>query len=278
MNSPTQTATAREPGRGERWLQALAPAAQIQPGLPDSVLVADGELGGTAVRWIALVPDADSRFPRARHGEAGLLEGWSLARAVREAIEADRELPVKRAIVAIVDTPSQAYGRREEALGIHQALAGAVAAYAEARLAGHPVVALIVGRAMSGAFLAHGYQASRIIALNDEGVLVHAMGKEAAARVTMRTVEDLEALASTVPPMAYDIENFATLGILWRLIDVESASAPVPADVHLARDTILSALAEIRRDPTHGLSGRLAGANRKASAAVRDCLSRQWQA
>ncbi|MGY2490396.1 biotin-independent malonate decarboxylase subunit gamma [Cupriavidus sp. CP313] len=278
MNSPTQTATARESSRGERWLQALAPAAQIQLGLPDSVLVADGELAGTAVRWIALVPDADSRFPRARNGEAGLLEGWSLARAVREAIEADRELPVKRAIVAIVDTPSQAYGRREEALGIHQALAGAVAAYAAARLAGHPVVALIVGRAMSGAFLAHGYQANRIIALNDEGVLVHAMGKEAAARVTMRTVEDLEALASTVPPMAYDIENFATLGILWRLIDVESASAPVPADVHLARDTILCALAEIRRDPTHGLSGRLAGANRKASAAVRDCLSRQWQA
>ncbi|CAN7325792.1 biotin-independent malonate decarboxylase, gamma subunit [compost metagenome] len=278
MNSPTQTTTAREPSRGERWLQALAPAAQIQPGLPDSVRVADGELAGTAVRWIALVPDPDSRFPRARHGEAGLLEGWTLARAVREAIEADRELPVKRAIVAIVDTPSQAYGRREEALGIHQALAGAVAAYAEARLAGHPVLALIVGRAMSGAFLAHGYQANRIIALNDEGVLVHAMGKEAAARVTMRTVEDLEALASTVPPMAYDIENFATLGILWRLIDVESASAPVPADVHLARDTILSALAEIRRDPTHGLSSRLAGANRKASAAVRDCLSRQWQA
>lgn len=278
MNSPTQTATAREPSRGERWLQALAPAARIQPGLPDSVLVADGELAGTAVRWIALVPDADSRFPRARHGEAGLLEGWSLARAVREVIEADRNAPVKRAIVAIVDTPSQAYGRREEALGIHQALAGAVAAYAEARLAGHPVVALIVGRAMSGAFLAHGYQANRIIALNDEGVLVHAMGKEAAARITMRTVEDLEALASTVPPMAYDILNFATLGILWRLIDVESASEPLEGDVHLARDTILSALADIRRDPTRDLSGRRAGANRKASADVRACLSRQWQA
>ncbi|PAW18516.1 hypothetical protein CKJ90_13610, partial [Klebsiella pneumoniae] len=33
--------------------------------------------------------------------------------------------PVKRPIVAVIDVPSQAYGRREEAFGIHQALAGA---------------------------------------------------------------------------------------------------------------------------------------------------------
>ncbi|AGW92839.1 MULTISPECIES: biotin-independent malonate decarboxylase subunit gamma [Cupriavidus] len=278
MNAQLHPAPGREISRGARWLQALAPTASYLPGFPDSVAVADGELAGGAVRWIALVPDATSRFPRARNGEAGLLEGWSLARAVREVIEADRNAQVKRAIVAIVDTPSQAYGRREEALGIHQSLAGAVAAYADARLAGHPVVALIVGRAMSGAFLAHGYQANRIIALDDKGVLVHAMGKEAAARITMRTVEDLEALASTVPPMAYDIENFATLGILWRLIDVESASEPMAADVHLARDTILSALADIQRDQAHDLSSRRAGANRKASADVRACLTRQWQA
>jgi malonate decarboxylase gamma subunit len=29
--------------------------------------------------------------------------------------------------VAVIDVPSQAYGRREEAFGIHQALAGAAA-------------------------------------------------------------------------------------------------------------------------------------------------------
>ena len=77
------------------------------------------------------------------------------------------------------------------------------------------VIALIVGKAMSGAFLAHGYQANRIIALNDAGVMVHAMGKAAAARVTMRSVDDLERLAADVPPMAYDIASYATLGLLW---------------------------------------------------------------
>ncbi len=63
---------------------------------------------------------------------------------VNETIAADADQPVKRPIVAVIDVPSQAYGRREEA-GIHQALAGA-AAYAKARLAGHPVIGLIVGK------------------------------------------------------------------------------------------------------------------------------------
>ena len=36
--------------------------------------------------------------------------------------------------------------------------------------------------AHTGAFLAHGYQANRILALDAPGTMVHAMGKEAAAR------------------------------------------------------------------------------------------------
>ena len=114
---------------------------------------------------------------------------------VSETVAADADNTVKRPIVAVIDVPSQAYGRREEGFGIHQALAGAAAAYANARLAGHPVIGLIVGKAMSGAFLAHGYQANRLIAFNDKGVLIHAMGKESAARITLRTVESLEKLA-----------------------------------------------------------------------------------
>ena len=102
-----------------------------------------------------------NRFPRARNGEVGLVEGWQLARAVRDVMTADAAQEKKRAIVAVIDVASQAYGRREEAYGIHLALAAAADAYAAARLAGHPVIGLIVGRAMSGALLAHGYQANR---------------------------------------------------------------------------------------------------------------------
>ncbi|MDO7224617.1 biotin-independent malonate decarboxylase subunit gamma, partial [Acinetobacter baumannii] len=83
-------------------------------------------------------PDAENRFPRARNGEVGLVEGWQLARAVRDVMTEDAGQEKKRAIVAVIDVASQAYGRREEAYGIHLALAAAADAYAAARLAGHP--------------------------------------------------------------------------------------------------------------------------------------------
>lgn len=263
--------------RGATWLAALGGHASQRPGHPRSVQVIDGEIAGRAARLIAVVPDPDNPFPRARHGEVGLLEGWSIARAVHDVIDADRDAPVKRAIVAVVDTPSQAYGRREEAFGIHQALASAAAAYATARLQGHPVIALLVGKAMSGAFLAHGYQANRILALADPGVQVHAMGKEAAARITLRSVEDLEAFAATVPPMAYDIDNYASLGLLWRTIAVQAADAPTDDDVRTVQRHLGEALADIDADPHRDLRGRLQGQNRGATRRVRECLAGQWQ-
>ena len=48
-------------------------------------------------------------------------------------------------------------------------------------MGGHPVVALVVGKAISGGFLAHGLQAHRLLALDARGVMVHAMPKESAA-------------------------------------------------------------------------------------------------
>ncbi len=115
-----------------------------------------------------MVPDPASRFFRARNGEVGLEQGWALAAVVRDVFARAHPRP----IVALVDVPSQAYGHTEELLGIHLACAAAADAYATARLAGHPVIALLVGRAMSGAFLAHGYQANRILALDNSEVLV----------------------------------------------------------------------------------------------------------
>ena len=196
--------------RGELWLQALVPNARRLEGLCPSVQAADGELNGETARFIAVVPDANNHYPRAAKGEVGLLEGWTLAKVVSETVAADADNTVKRPIVAVIDVPSQAYGRREEGFGIHQALAGAAAAYANARLAGHPVIGLIVGKAMSGAFLAHGYQANRLIAFNDKGVLIHAMGKESAARITLRTVESLEKLADEVDESAKEAEKALT--------------------------------------------------------------------
>src|ERR1700735_5602286 len=93
--------------RGRTWFQALADKAQpVDTGL-GSVLVADATWTGERPRLLAVVPEPRNRFPRARHGELGLDEGWALAHHVREAIAADRA-GATRPILAIVDVQSQA--------------------------------------------------------------------------------------------------------------------------------------------------------------------------
>jgi malonate decarboxylase gamma subunit len=252
--------------RGAMWLRLLTGGA---PALHDwpAVRVCDAPRAGQT-----------ARFPRARNGEVGLVEGWQLAQAVLETIEQDRDAAVKRPIVAVIDVPSQAYGRREEAYGIHQALAGAAGAYAQARLAGHPIIGLVVGLAMSGAFLAHGYQANRLIAFDDPGVMVHAMGKASAARVTLRSVEALERLAEKVPPMAYDVRNFASLGILSQVLQLTDPALPDEQDIALVHGALAAALADILQDPDRGLAGRLQGQHRAASRRVRALLASEWEA
>lgn len=264
--------------RGLNWFNALTAESsfKIVSDFPASLRVADGELNGYPVRVIAVVADANNQFPRAQQGEVGLLEGWSLAKAVDQVIQTDQAQSQKRAILCVVDVPSQAYGRREEVLGIHQALGAAADRYITARLAGHPVISLLVGKAMSGAFLAHGYQGNRLIALDDEGVMVHAMGKESAARVTLRSVEELEQLASKVAPMAYDIHNYHSLGLLAEILQVQNIVHPQTEDVQLIQQHVSAALQDILHSQDRSLSSRFHGENRQASQKVRALLREQW--
>ena len=264
--------------RGRTWFEALAGKhAKLVPSVP-SVLVADTTLQKERVRFLAIVPDPDNRFPCARQGQVGLQEGWNLAKQVRDAIKAD-ENGEKRAIIAIVDVPSQAYGRREELLGIFLAAAAATDAYVSARLAGHPVISLLVGQAISGGFLTHGAQANRLLAFNDSGVVVHAMAKNAAARVTRRTVEELDKLAETVTPMSYKIEDYAKLGTLYKLIDGVNVDSPEPKQVDQVRADLLTAMAEARsgqRDLRNRLQSQGAQKNRSATLVVRRRLAAEW--
>jgi malonate decarboxylase gamma subunit len=265
--------------RGRIWFDALTDGAGgIESGLR-SVRVSDAPLGSEIARFIAVVPDAQNRFPRARSGEVGLDEGWALARQVRNFAESTEGQ--RRPIIAIVDVSSQAYGRREELLGIHLACAAAADAYASARLAGHPVIALLVGKAMSGAFLAHGYQANRIIALDSPQVMVHAMGKQAAARVTRSSVEKMEELGEQIAPLAYDIRSYAKLGLLHKLVEGIDADAPGRIDVDRVRAELMSAITDTRAGSSD-LAGRLtspaARKMRAASIEVRLRLAEQWDA
>jgi hypothetical protein len=55
------------------------------------------------------------------------------------------------------------------------------------------------------------------------------MGKEAAARITLRSVEELEAFAATVPPMAYDIDNYASWACCGARSRWRTPRRPLPA-------------------------------------------------
>jgi malonate decarboxylase gamma subunit len=143
------------------------------------------------------------------------------------------------------------------------------------------VIALIVGPAMSGAFLAHGYQANRIVALDAPGTMVHAMGKEAAARVTRRSVESLDALGETIVPMSYTMASFGKLGLLDRLIEGVDADAPSAEHTSRVRDVLAQMVREARldgRDLSHRLQNDAAARTRAASIEVRKRLARQWEA
>lgn len=274
MNDTTST-------RGQRWLHALAGTPREAASASTPVRHVDAPLGAETARFIAVVPDPANRFPRARENVVGLEQGWLLAKSVRAAIADDARADHKRPLIAIVDVKSQAYGFREEMLGIHLACAAAVDAYASARQAGHPIVALIVGPAMSGAFLAHGYQANRILALDAPGTMVHAMGKDAAARVTRRSVESLDALGETITPMSYSLSAFAKLGLLDGLIEGIDADSPTDEHIELVRRALIAAVASARqgpRDLSRRLDSEAAKTTRAASIEVRRRLAAQWNA
>jgi len=267
---------AKTPSRGRTWFNAFTNDAASISYLP-SVLIANVEFNNAPTMFLAVVPNASSRYQRASKGEVGLQEGWVLAKYIREAIAEDANKPVKRNLVALIDVPSQAYGYNEELLGLHYSCAASADAYATARLAGHKVTGIIVGNAISGAFLTHGLQSSRLIALNDKEINVQAMSKQSAARITKRTIEELEEATKKVPAMAYDINNYYTLGALEELIEGVNADAPTAADVTKVGAELAKAIDANDGTLTRRLQTEPAVKHgRVYSILVREKLAEQW--
>jgi malonate decarboxylase gamma subunit len=264
--------------RGRIWFDALSGlGTNLLPSIP-SLLVSDVALGNERALLLAVGPDVNNRFPCARRGQVGILEGWHLAKQIRAAVEVDKA-GVKRAIIAIVDVPSQAYGRREELLGIFLAAAAATDAYVQARRVGHPVIGLIVGSAISGGFLTHGIQANRLLAFNDPTITVHAMAKSAAARITCRTVKELDQLAESVVPMSYKIEDYARLGTLYQLISGVDVDAPNSDQIEQVKTHLKAAIASARtgsRDLTERFESLGARELRTATLEVRREFAAEW--
>lgn len=263
--------------RGQAWLEALTGTVGKQCQVA-SVVYADATWNSEQVRAICVTPNSEARFPRARQGQFGVEEGWAVASCVRVAMNEDTG-HTPRAILAVVDLPGQASGFHEEALGLHQSLAASVDAYATAQSAGHPLIALIVGKALSGAFLAHGLQAGYVFGLDDSEVEIHVMPAASVARVTKRTNLEVTELEKLVPSIARDVRSFASLGGVDRLVSCNTADSPDSETLARLRKELEEAFVELRnnpRQPIDRLDSASARDSRTMSRIVRARLAETW--
>lgn len=273
--------------RGRVWLEALT-GSEGKPWQTASVIYADARWDTEVVRAICVTPNSRARFPRARQGQFGVEEGWAVASCIQSAM-ADDAGHTPRAILAVVDVPGQAFGFHEEALALHQSLAASVDAYATARAAGHPIIALVVGKAISGAFLAHGLQAGSIFALDDSEVEIHVMSAASVARVTRRTRHEVTELEKLLPAVARDVRSFASLGGIDRLVSCDSADSPDGDTMARVRQDLQEAFQQLRRHDSRGnnlrrapreprdrLNSVEAHDSRRMSRLVRARLEEQW--
>ena len=187
-------------------------SADIGPG----AVIGTAELKGRPVTVIANDAAAiNPRFNVVYAGIIGMEEAYKMAIAVYKTIEADsnKSADEKRPLVLIVDSPGNGPGKYEEITGMNKATGAYQLALTEARQKGHPVIAMIIGRAISGAFLCHGLQADHILTLSGKfATMIHVMPISSIARITKMDIETLQKLSSSNPVFASGAEFFYKLG------------------------------------------------------------------
>ncbi|CAH2603685.1 Malonyl-S-ACP:biotin-protein carboxyltransferase MADD [Rhodovastum atsumiense] len=203
------------------------------PDFGPGAVVGTAQLDGQTCTIIASDAEAfNEKFPVVYAGIIGMEEGYKMAQAVYATLAADSDKPLegKRPLVLIVDTPGNGPGKVEEIFGMNKATGAYQLALAEARLAGHPIVAMVIGRAISGAFLCHGLQADHILSLDANfGTMIHVMPLTSVSRIIRKDLETLQELAKGNPVFAAGPRFFHALGGVEELVDSIEGMRPAIA-------------------------------------------------
>ncbi len=239
-------------GQGRAAIDLVVDQGSFTENAVGSLVMDDPEFGPGAVVGTAgldgevctvIANDAmavNTKFPVVYAGVIGMEEAYKMALAVYHTLEADKDKPLsgRRPVILIVDTPGNGPGKQEEIFGMNKATGAYQLALAEARKAGHPIVAVVVGRAISGAFLCHGLQADRILALGPEfQTMIHVMPLSSIARITKLDQEWLETLSKDNPVFAAGPQFFERLGGVEELLASTDAIRPaVIRHIKEARD------------------------------------------
>jgi biotin-independent malonate decarboxylase gamma subunit len=105
------------------------------------------------------------------------------------------------------------------------------------------------------------------------------MHKEAAARITRRTVAELEKLGHEIAPMSYDVRDYAKLGLLFKLLHADDPQRPTSNEVAKVTKAITEAIADARKgklDLSNRWESDASNTTRKGTVAVRTALEEQW--
>ena len=216
------------------------------PDFGPGAVIGTAKLDGETVTVIANdAMVANPNFPVVYAGIIGMEEGYKMAMAVYHSIDADKDKPAdqKRPLILIVDTPGNGPGKQEEIFGMNKATGAYQLALAEARKLGHPIVATVVGRAISGAFLCHGLQADHILSLGPQfGTMIHVMPITSIARITKLDQGFLEELSTSNPVFAAGPQFFEKLGGVEEIIN----------SIDAIRDTVIKHVKAVRDDKKAG--------------------------
>ncbi|WP_337997526.1 biotin-independent malonate decarboxylase subunit gamma [Oleispirillum naphthae] len=233
------------------------------PDFGPGAVVGTAELDGKPVTVIANDADAfNEKFPVVYAGVIGMEEAYKMAQAVYATVAADAAKPKaeKQAIVLVVDTPGNGPGKTEEIFGMNKATGAYQLALAEARIAGHPIVAMVIGRAISGAFLCHGLQADQILSLDAKfGTMIHVMPLTSISRIVKKDIEVLEKLAEGNPVFAAGPQFFYRLGGVEEIVPT----------IEAMRATVIAHVAEVRGRKANGEDDTLGPWGRGALGAER---------